>query len=484
MHVIHPESRFLALCAWLNRRANSLLMAILACIAAALFLIKLGTGALLDWDEAIYAEVSREMLASHHWLTPIWQHQPFFEKPPLVFWVQAFFMHWFGVTEFAVRLASALAGIAIVLLTYSIARRMAGPAAGIFAGFVLLTCNHFDRIVREGTTDALLCLCIYLSVYAYVRLRAEGPAWFYLLCAAVGVGVMIKGPAILIAPFAIGIDWYFRRREKRLVDWRQGCLGLLLALAIAGPWHIWMLVQYGRDFLSSYVGHQLAARVTSVLEDSGGSPAFYLRIIGAGAFPWSIVVLIAATKWLWRKEWAYSLPWLLMAILLLYSFVPTKHPWYIIPIYPALAMEVGRLLAEVCKVRRVMLVVTVAVLTLGIVIGFVRLARRQGDPFTNQVEQLAMLARRSATMGRLFVLTTPTAQPPLYRPTAIFYSERDITLVSLPGDGHDLAAAIQQHASVDAIVQKEALRALSQRFAVHPLAQSSLLLYATVSRKP
>ena len=52
----------------------------LALIAAPIFFFKLGTGALLDWDEAIYAEVSKEMVRGHHWLTPYWQHGPFFSK--------------------------------------------------------------------------------------------------------------------------------------------------------------------------------------------------------------------------------------------------------------------------------------------------------------------------------------------------------------------------------------------------------------------
>jgi 4-amino-4-deoxy-L-arabinose transferase-like glycosyltransferase len=449
-----------------------------------MFLVKLGTGALLDWDEAIYAEVSKEIVLSHHWLTLTWQHQPFFEKPPLSFWIEAVFFRSFGVTEFWARFASALAGIAIVLLTYAIARRLAGVATGLLAALVLLTTNHFDRIMREGTTDALLCLCIYLSVYAYLRLREEGLVWFYLLCATVGLGVMVKGPAILIAPFAIGLDWFFRRREKRLIGWRDGSLGALLTLVIVAPWHIWMVAQYGRSFLHSYVGYQLAQRFTGTIEGSGGGPLYYVQVIGSGAFPWSVLALIAAAKWLWRRQWRDSLLWELAVLVLLYSFLPTKHPWYIIPIYPALSIEVGRLLAEVCKERRAALYATVTVLVLGLGIAFVRLAMRQGDPVDNQMRQLATVAERSPASGSLFVITTPDATPEIDIPAAIFYSSRNTTLAELPADGGKLDQAVRRRTSVDVILQKSALLYLSRQFTVHPVAQSNLLLYGVISRKP
>lgn len=104
---------------------------ILAAIAAFLYLFRLGSGALLDWDEAIYAEISKEIVTGHHWLTLYWEHLPDFQKPPLSFWIEAVFFHLFDINEFWARFPSALAGVGVVLLAYAIARRLAGPAAGL-----------------------------------------------------------------------------------------------------------------------------------------------------------------------------------------------------------------------------------------------------------------------------------------------------------------------------------------------------------------
>src|ERR1700734_2280721 len=94
---------------------STLLATILACIV---LLPLLGHKPLTDWDEGIYAEVSREML-SGSWLVPHWNFQPWFEKPPLTMWITAAFFKLFGVTEFCARAGSAFSGVAIAGLLHS-----------------------------------------------------------------------------------------------------------------------------------------------------------------------------------------------------------------------------------------------------------------------------------------------------------------------------------------------------------------------------
>ncbi|MGA7313762.1 MAG: hypothetical protein WBX22_07290, partial [Silvibacterium sp.] len=103
--------------------ALSLISAILA--AAAVLLPLLGHKALADWDEGIYAEVSREFLW-HGWLIPHWHFQPWFEKPPLGLWLTAIFYRIFSVSEFWARAASALASVGLVGAVHAIALRTHG----------------------------------------------------------------------------------------------------------------------------------------------------------------------------------------------------------------------------------------------------------------------------------------------------------------------------------------------------------------------
>lgn len=468
-----------------KRSAEKLQVIGLAAIAGVLYLFNLGKGALVDWDEAIYAEVAKEIVSSHQWLTLYWKHEPFFEKPPLSIWIQAVLFQWFGSTEFWARFGSAFAGVAIVLLTYAIARRMAGHAAGLFAAFVLLAMQSFDFYMRFGTTDAPLCLCIYLAMYAYLRMQGGNASWFYLLCASIGAGAMIKGPAILVLPLAIGLDRLFGSKRKFALGWRQYCLGVSLGLAIVAPWHIWMVFKYGRAFLDTYVGYHMFARATQTLDGHRGGPLYYPRFLLKGAFPWSVVAIGAALKWLWRREWTHSLPWALAtATLLLYSLVRTKLDWYVLPVYPALAIEVGRSIAEVGKDRRVVRYTCAAVLALGIILAFTNLLSMQGIQFANQMAQMATIAKSSRQPGPLLIIARPNSDPEIDTPTAAFYSERTPLLLEFPAETNAITDSLRTYPLLDAIIQKKALDGLSRRYEIHPVAENDLLLYAIISRSP
>src|SRR5919107_2084971 len=102
--------------------SNLLPLSLLVSVAAFALLWKLGASSLAAWDEAIYAQVSKEMARGGDWLTPHWAHQPWFEKPPLLIWTTAILFKLFGVSEFWARAASALSGVALVVVTYLSAR--------------------------------------------------------------------------------------------------------------------------------------------------------------------------------------------------------------------------------------------------------------------------------------------------------------------------------------------------------------------------
>src|SRR5438270_9613746 len=91
--------------------------------AALLFVPFLGTTHLFDWDEINFAEASREMLVTHNYAIPQIAFQPFWEKPPLFFWLQVIAMKIFGVNEFAARFPNAVCGLLTLLLLFRIGRK-------------------------------------------------------------------------------------------------------------------------------------------------------------------------------------------------------------------------------------------------------------------------------------------------------------------------------------------------------------------------
>jgi 4-amino-4-deoxy-L-arabinose transferase-like glycosyltransferase len=456
-------------------------MLVLAATAAIIFFVNLGRAALLDWDEAIYAEISRESVRTHHWLTPYWEHYHYFDKPPLSLWIRTALFRIFGVSEFWARAESALAGIAIVLLTYALVRRAAGWRAGLFAGFVLLTIKAFLHNMRQVMCDGPLSVCIYLALYAYVRLReGHGKRSWYLLCAAIGLGAMVKGPAIAVAPAAILIDWVFRREEKLDLRAREYWLGAALVVAIVAPWHLWMYLHYGNEFLRRHFGHEVIARALQPLDGNSGGPLFYFGIIAAGAFPWSLLVPVALVRGCWRREWEYRLPWILVFVTLgLYTLVTTKLDQYVIPVYPALAMELGRLLAVWTERRRVLHYATVAVLGAGLVIAFIRLMTFPGFAQSNAMGRLATLAKTNASRNPLLLIGGP--QDDVDGMGAMYYSDRFATSFVLPNEANRFADYMQSNVSGDVIMTSGAIRQLSARYRLQPLAVEGGFLYAVIS---
>lgn len=447
-------------------------------LASTLYLFRLGRGALVDWDEAIHAQVSKLIVERHEWLTLFWNYGPYFRKPPLSFWIRATLFHLFGATEFSARLASACAGIAVVLLVYAMAKR-AGSAAAIFAAITLLMTSNFTQIVRHGTTDALLCLCIYLAMYAYVCRPGGDRRAFYLMCFAMGAGAMVKGPAVLIAPLAIAVD-SLAGGEPRLRLSRRDCLtGIMLVFALVLPWHLWMLHAYGRAFLDEYFVNQIWERATGVVDGSGGGPLYYVKVLGVGALGCTLVAALAFAWRFWTKQWEQPVYWnLALMTLLMYSAIPTKHEWYIAPMYPALAIEVGKFLAGVIEERPVLRWAVTASVTLAIFGTGIQLVRSDGMPLANEMAELARTA--GSQNGPLFVVVKQDSLVDI--PTAVFYSNRQVTLIELPKDLPALVSRLTSTGTADVIVENAVADRLRPGMECQQVQRNELLTYAVVSQ--
>src|ERR1044071_3668235 len=134
-----------------------------AFIAAIVILPGLGLGSLANWDEAIYGVVTRELL-EHPGLTLRYGDRLWFEKPPFAFWLMAGSSSLFGLTEFALRLPSALFGIAAIALQYLAGRRLGGRSAGLLAAVLLLGVPQFVAYSRLAMTDVPLTTLGMLSL--------------------------------------------------------------------------------------------------------------------------------------------------------------------------------------------------------------------------------------------------------------------------------------------------------------------------------
>jgi len=345
------------------QKKDLLILLCLGLIATTLIFWQLGEGSLGDYDEADYAQSAREMLWWSDFNTPRWNGMEFFDKPPLCYWLTALAYKVFGVNEFSARFVSACSGVLAILLAYVLGRDLFGSrAVGLGASIILLTANrnlfshgyNFLSLARVGMLDMPLILTMMVAVWfawrASVATDQSRARYLILLGVALGLGLMIKSIAGFMAYGIVGL--YFLVGVPRSVWWQKEALwGLLLSLLIAAPWHVGQLLIWGRHFWDSYV---VSLTVGYVTGEQGHTKdwLFYFRSVRRG-FPILYLLVVAAVVYGLYRAVHYRLSPSLrrekdrgIILLLCWAAVPmilynmsrSRIGWYMIPIYPALAL--------------------------------------------------------------------------------------------------------------------------------------------------
>jgi len=212
-----------------------------------LFCYGLGHAPLIDPDEGRYAEIPREMLERGDLVTPTLNYVKYFEKPPLIYWLNAGSMKLLGHNEFAARFPSALAGLLTVLATYIAGRRLMDRRTGMIAAFMLGSSAGFLFQSRIILTDMLLTLCLSVALFCFLlatQSQEKRRRFFYrIFFICCGLAVLTKGLIGIVLPAGI-IFWYLLlgRRWHILpeIPWLSG---IFLFLLVTAPWFVLVSVQ-------------------------------------------------------------------------------------------------------------------------------------------------------------------------------------------------------------------------------------------------
>ena len=278
---------------------------------------------LLDKTEARYGEIARLMQQTQQWVVLQYDYGiPFWAKPPLSTWFSALSIEAFGVNEFAVRLPSYLLAILVILVVIN-ATRTKGFSRYVLA-FILLTTPEFLIHTGVTSTDSALLLAIVLTMLSLWKTVNEDKrsVWSYLFFVGIGLGLIAKGPIIIIITGPPLFVWCllekgrFNRTFLRL-PW---LLGLPIVALIAVPWY-WLAEKESPGFIDYFIVGEHFKRFT----ESGWSGDKYgfaksqplgmiwLFLI-AFAFPWIQIALIMIwkkRKTLWKDPWvSFLLLWL------------------------------------------------------------------------------------------------------------------------------------------------------------------------------
>lgn len=322
----------------------------------------LGSFPLFTPDEARYSEIAREMVASGDYLTPRVNGVPFFDKPVLYYWLQAGAIRWLGMREWALRFFPLLIGVGGCLLVYASGRYLFDRRTGLIAGSILamtplyFASAHYADLNLEVAvfiSAALFCfLCAYKN---YDQHNSLSRSCFYLLITAfffAGIAVLTKGMIGLVFPFLIVGSWMLLRRRFYWMAWPYVIGACIFALVVL-PWYV--LVQKTHPvFFHYFFVVQHVGRFLSQGEFNNKMPIwFYVPVIIGGFFPWSIFLLQTLSKSIKAvlclpKQHEVELYLLLWAgiVLVFFSLPQSKLIGYILPVFPPLALLVGRYLSQ------------------------------------------------------------------------------------------------------------------------------------------
>lgn len=292
----------------------------------------LGSVHLFDWDEANFAELSREMVLTKNYLQPQINYLPFYEKPPIFMWMQVICMQLFGINEFAARCPNALLGILVMISLYLIGKREKDSKFGLV--WILTFVGSFLPFMyfRTGLIDPWFNFFMFLSLYFYyisTKPKENQDLKYQLLFLLfssifLGLAVQTKGPVALIIVWgSIGIYWLITKFKSFPGILYTG-FWVITTLIFSSIWFVYEYYMHGSGYMSEFITYQIRLFTT---EDAlhGGPFYYHVLVLLLGCFPASIILLFHRNwKEKLRSDWFKIMCICGLLVLILFSIVQTK----------------------------------------------------------------------------------------------------------------------------------------------------------------
>lgn len=350
-------------------------------LALGLLLFAAGLGLRDPWpaDEPLHALIARGMLASGDWLIPMVGGDFFQDKPPLLFWLQAFFFAVTGSGRIGFLLPSLLAGLGTLLLVHDLGRRLWNREAGLGAALLLLFTVQFTLQARRGQLDALLVFFTTLSLYCLMRQLLLGGGWRWAIGAglAAGAGALTKVVGFfsyfILLPWLIALwrGWPGVRWQRPVFMWLVSGLACI-AVVVAWLLPIWLRSRNDAT-VAAYLHELLITHTVDRYVDPWHhyQPAwYYVQVIATLWLPSALLLPWLVPRWrdaLRQRDARMLLP-LGFVVLYLGFFTLTrgKRDIYILSALPMLALAAGPLLPQVLARQGVQRLLGVFVAAVGV----------------------------------------------------------------------------------------------------------------------
>ncbi len=264
--------------------------ALTACIEHPVFIISLlfiafflGLGAipLVDLDEGAFSAATMEMLIRQDFITTYLGGELRFDKPILIYWLQAASVSIFGLNEFGLRLPSAIMASLWALAIYFFTRQHCDKKSAVVALTAMATSAYIIVVGRAAVADALLNFWLCMTMLSGYKFFETGEKKYsYWGYAFIGLGLLTKGPIAVLVPGAVTLIYTLMMRSWPRF-WRLAFnpVGWMITLAIALPWYVLEYLDQGMLFIDGFIFKHNVERFSETMEQHGGSIFYYLLLL-------------------------------------------------------------------------------------------------------------------------------------------------------------------------------------------------------------
>jgi 4-amino-4-deoxy-L-arabinose transferase-like glycosyltransferase len=315
------------------------LIILIASIAALFFIPFLGRVHLFDWDEINFAECSREMIKMDDYTRVYINFLPFWEKPPLFFWMQSTSMKLFGITDFAARFPNAICGVITLVVVFLCGSRIYDRKFGLLWALAFGGSLFPNMYFKSGIIDPWFNLFTFLSLYFFILYHWQrngleekdkpGKPLTKVLWSGIfmGLAVLTKGQVALMVFLMILGVYFIYNRFRFYFGWGQAGLFLLVALLVTFSWYGFETIKNGPWFINEFLKYQYRLFTTHDADQEGFLGYHYIVIL-IGCFPSSIFAIPSFFKTAYDnprdkdfKKWMQFLFWV---VTLLFTIVQSR----------------------------------------------------------------------------------------------------------------------------------------------------------------
>ena len=357
---------------------------LLVACCAFLFFYGLGAFGLIGADEPRYAQVAREMLTRHDWVTPTLQGKPWLEKPVLYYWQAMLSFRVAGVNDQAARIPAAVDASMLVAAIYFFLRRLR-PGSELDGALIAASCAGVIGFARAAATDMPLAATFSIALLAWYAWYESGqsretrrPAYLAVFYVFLALGTLAKGPVAPALAAVVILIFIALKREWRAIARTLWIPGIALYIAATLPWYVAVQLR-NPDFFRIFILEHNLARFSQDVYHHRQPFWFYIPVFMLAMMPWTLALILAVVepaRAIWsegkkavvrekvngehggkdrREDSREDSPensWQLF--LLIWMFVPvvffsasqSKLPGYILPAVPAGALLIAEYLAS------------------------------------------------------------------------------------------------------------------------------------------